>query len=131
MAKRNELPLEQRRREGAALELIVKAYLDENDLSAAAFCEELDLSASQLSLWYSGKKPIPTPWLLDLAIKIGFDARIVRPELENEAMRLLSAMGMAGSVDLEKAGHPLTKEGTEMVRSAIRAALILARRGRK
>jgi hypothetical protein len=119
---RKVISVEQRKREGAVLKLLWERYLEQSRRTQTSVVEELGINPGQPSNWFNGIKPIPVPKLLKQAQLMGFDPRIVRPQLEEELDMWLTTYKPAIDSALEKRIRSLDTEGRRLVETAVELA---------
>lgn len=94
---RPAIPQAQKDEEGRRLKQMYEKLKQERGITQDKLCAAIDLNPGLLHSYFTGKKPIPLDTLLDLAKEMDFDPREIRPNLDEFAGKLLSAMRMAGS----------------------------------
>lgn len=116
------IPADQRKREGAVLKLYWERYLESTGRTQASVIEELGINPGQPSNWFNGVKPIPTAKLMAQARLMGFDPKIVRPQLEEELQLWLATNAPAISSGLHDRIQALDQDGLNLVETAVELA---------
>jgi len=106
---------EQRKREGALLKAEFLRFLAHDGMTQAKLLADLRINPGNPSRWFRGTKQIPAHVLLTLADRMGFDAKAIRPQIEEEIQLWLTTQDPVLSTQLQERYEALDERGRELL----------------